>query len=66
MDNLDGSVDEVRVWQRALSSEEIVNEARLPDGQGNGQVELVSSWQPGAAATGTTVRGLRLRVRTFR
>lgn len=54
VDYLDGSVDEVQVWQRALSSEEIANEARLLDDQGNGQTELVASWQP-AGSSGTTV-----------
>jgi hypothetical protein len=50
----DGSIDEVKVWQRALTKGEIAVEARLPDGQGNRQVELVGSWQP-AGQTGTAV-----------
>jgi hypothetical protein len=50
----DGSIDEVKVWQRALTDEEIATEARMLDDQGNAQVELVASWQP-SGQTGTTV-----------
>jgi Concanavalin A-like lectin/glucanases superfamily len=54
VDYLDGSIDEVKVWQRALTGEEIANEARMPDDQGDNQVELVASWQP-AGQSGTAV-----------
>ena len=54
VDYLDGSIDEVKVWQRALTQEEIATEAELLDDQGQGQVELVDSWQP-AGTSGSTV-----------
>ena len=49
-----GSIDEVRVWQRTLTPDEAATEARALDDDGNGQVELVASWQP-AGQAGTTI-----------
>jgi hypothetical protein len=49
-----GSIDEVKAWQRALTADEIADEARMLDGRGDQQVELVGSWQP-AGQTGTAV-----------
>ncbi|SHN22613.1 serine/threonine protein kinase [Actinacidiphila paucisporea] len=54
VDYFDGSIDEAKVWQRALTDQEIATEARMLDDQGNSQVELVASWQPDGQ-TGTTV-----------
>lgn len=58
VDYFDGSIDEAKVWQRALTDQEIATEARLLDDLGNGQVELVASWQTdgrtGTALTDTT------------
>ena len=52
--NFPGSIDEVKAWQRVLTAGEAATEARMLDGQGNRQVELVGSWQP-AGQTGTAV-----------
>ena len=52
--NFPGSIDEVKVWQRTLTDEEAATEARQLDADGNGQVELVGSWQPNDSS-GTTV-----------
>ncbi|MFB7113458.1 LamG domain-containing protein [Streptomyces sp. NPDC056291] len=43
-DFFNGSVDEVAVWQRALSSKEISDEARLAISDGFNGVELVANW----------------------
>ncbi|MGW4049313.1 LamG domain-containing protein [Streptomyces sp. NPDC004779] len=48
-----GGVDEVAVWQRALTAEEVVTEARTLNAQnGRPEVELVAAWEP-VGATGT-------------
>ncbi|WP_406381445.1 LamG-like jellyroll fold domain-containing protein [Streptomyces sp. NBC_01618] len=41
-----GSIDEVAVWQRVLSSDEIVGEARLLTAPGYAATELVADWLP--------------------
>ncbi|MFD1661616.1 LamG domain-containing protein [Streptomyces caeni] len=42
-----GSIDEVSVWQRALTSQEISDEARLLTAQQYAGVELVADWSAG-------------------
>ncbi|MFF3322718.1 LamG-like jellyroll fold domain-containing protein [Streptomyces sp. NPDC002889] len=50
-----GSVDEVAVWQRALSAAEIAKEARtLSSASGLADVELVANWSA-AGGSGTTL-----------
>ncbi|WP_406359491.1 LamG domain-containing protein [Streptomyces sp. NBC_00715] len=49
-----GRVDEVALWQRLLSDEQIANEARLLEADGTQDVELVASWDP-AGASGRTL-----------
>nr|WP_306824592.1 LamG domain-containing protein [Streptomyces sp. JJ38] len=49
-----GSIDEVAVWQRALTSQEIADEARLLTSDQYAGAELVAAWNP-ANATGTAV-----------
>lgn len=49
-----GSIDEVGVWQRALTDEEIAMEARLLTSEGYAGAELVADWDP-AAGSGTSV-----------
>jgi hypothetical protein len=41
---LQGSVDEVAVWQRVLTNEEIADEARLMTSAAYADVELVAAW----------------------
>ncbi|MGW5350550.1 LamG domain-containing protein [Streptomyces sp. NPDC004031] len=48
-----GRIDEVEVWQRALTPEEIALDARLLDENGKPAVENVGYWSPDPAATGT-------------
>ncbi|MFD7875496.1 LamG-like jellyroll fold domain-containing protein, partial [Streptomyces sp. NPDC059766] len=51
-----GRIDEVAVFQRALSDEEMAQEAALIDPvTGAGAVELVGAWNPDGAAAGTTL-----------
>ncbi len=51
---LNGSIDEVAVWQRALQPEEIAKEARAISGSsGLPDVELVGSWNAEGASGGT-------------
>ncbi|MFI6863210.1 LamG domain-containing protein [Streptomyces sp. NPDC050421] len=45
-DYVAGSVDEVAMWQRALSSEEIAEESKLLTSGGFAGVELVADWNP--------------------
>ncbi|MFR9799263.1 LamG domain-containing protein [Streptomyces sp. MS06] len=49
-----GRVDEVAVWQRALTDGEIATEDRLLDSNGAAGVELVAAWNPDGAS-GTTL-----------
>jgi hypothetical protein len=49
-----GRVDEVAVWQRTLTADEIATEDRLLDTNGVSSVELMGSWDPGGAS-GTTL-----------
>ncbi|MGW2840994.1 LamG-like jellyroll fold domain-containing protein [Streptomyces sp. NPDC001493] len=49
-----GSIDEVALWQRTLTPEEVTDEARLLTSQGNAGVELVADWSA-ATSTGTTL-----------
>ncbi|CAM5444215.1 LamG-like jellyroll fold domain-containing protein OS=Streptomyces aurantiogriseus OX=66870 GN=GCM10010251_83130 PE=4 SV=1 [Streptomyces aurantiogriseus] len=49
-----GSIDEVAVWQRALSTQEIVNEARLLTSDEFAGVELVADWSADRGS-GTTI-----------
>jgi len=53
-DHFDGSVDEVAVWQRVLSDEEIADQARLLISQGYAGAELIADWDADHA-TGTTL-----------
>ncbi|NJP48076.1 hypothetical protein HCN08_32430 [Streptomyces sp. PRB2-1] len=48
-----GRVDEVEVWQRALTPDEIAQDAQLLDADGKPSVENVAAWAPDPAATGT-------------
>jgi hypothetical protein len=48
-----GRVDEVAVWQRQLTDDEIATEARLLDANGDAETELVADWNP-VGASGTT------------
>ncbi|WP_405712664.1 MULTISPECIES: LamG domain-containing protein [unclassified Streptomyces] len=41
-----GSIDEVAVWQRALTAEEVADEARLLISDGFAGTELVAEWSP--------------------
>ncbi|MFC8271361.1 LamG domain-containing protein [Streptomyces sp. NPDC057271] len=49
-----GSIDEVAVWQRVLSAQEIADEAKLLTSQTYAGAELVADWNA-ADATGATV-----------
>ncbi|WP_240969743.1 LamG-like jellyroll fold domain-containing protein [Actinacidiphila epipremni] len=48
-----GRIDEVQVWQRALTPDEIALDAQLLDDNGKPAVENVASWAPDPAATGS-------------
>ncbi|MER5745677.1 LamG domain-containing protein [Streptomyces sp. NPDC002225] len=52
-----GSIDEVAVWQRALTAEEIADEARLKISDGFAGTELVAEWSPGAGSATTVPDG---------
>ncbi|SFF01337.1 Concanavalin A-like lectin/glucanases superfamily protein [Actinacidiphila alni] len=52
--NFPGSIDEVKVWQRALTPQEASDEARLLNSDGKAQVELTAAWDP-SGATGSTL-----------
>ncbi|MFJ5611965.1 LamG-like jellyroll fold domain-containing protein [Streptomyces sp. NPDC093221] len=52
--NFPGSIDEVKVWQRTLTSQEASDEARLLGTDGKAQVELTAAWDP-SGASGTTL-----------
>ncbi|WSX57341.1 LamG domain-containing protein [Streptomyces sp. NBC_00986] len=49
-----GRVDEVAVWQRALTDDEIATEDGLLDSNGASSVELMGAWNPDGAS-GTTL-----------
>nr|WP_206327648.1 LamG domain-containing protein [Streptomyces sp. S3(2020)] len=52
---VDGSVDEVRTWQRALTWNESVREARLLNPTtGDQYAELTAYWDPATASSGAT------------
>lgn len=53
-DYLHGRVDEVAVWQRTLTGDEIATEDGLFDANGVPSVELMGSWNPDGAS-GTTL-----------
>ncbi|WP_436848714.1 LamG domain-containing protein [Streptomyces asoensis] len=54
VDHFKGSIDEPTAWQRALSAEEIEDDARALTSQGNAGVELVADWSADRGA-GSTV-----------
>ncbi|WP_165984769.1 LamG domain-containing protein [Streptomyces sp. YIM 98790] len=47
-----GSIDEVAVWQRALTREEVKREARVLTTEGYADTELVAAWDPQGAEGG--------------
>jgi hypothetical protein len=49
-----GRIDEVAVWQRALTSDEIATEDRLLDSDGAPATDLMADWNPDGAS-GTTL-----------
>ncbi|MEU2419604.1 LamG-like jellyroll fold domain-containing protein [Streptomyces sp. NPDC007851] len=49
-----GRIDEVAVWQRALTASQIATEDQLLDGNGAAGVELMGAWNPDGA-TGTSL-----------
>ncbi|MEV0638652.1 LamG-like jellyroll fold domain-containing protein [Streptomyces sp. NPDC050619] len=49
-----GQIDEARVWQRALSDDEVSAESQLLTNHDYAAAELVAAWDP-SAATGTSV-----------
>lgn len=49
-----GRIDEVAVWQRALTSDQIATEDGLFNSDGTANVELMGAWDPDGA-TGTTL-----------
>lgn len=49
-----GSIDEVAVWQRALTDREVADEARLLTSEGFAGAELVADWSA-ERGTGTTI-----------
>jgi hypothetical protein len=53
-DYFQGQIDEVRAWQRALTGDEVADDAALKTNDDYAATELVASWQP-AGATGTTL-----------
>jgi hypothetical protein len=50
-----GSIDEVTIWQRALTHAEIAAEARLLTSEGYAGAELVAAWDPHGAAAGSAL-----------
>ncbi|MFD3442771.1 LamG-like jellyroll fold domain-containing protein [Streptomyces sp. NPDC058685] len=48
-----GGLDEIAVWQRALSGDEVRLENQLQDADGQPAVELVANWDAAAAAGGS-------------
>ncbi|MET9560681.1 LamG domain-containing protein [Streptomyces tauricus] len=54
VDPFKGSIDEVAVWQRALTSQEIADESRLLISQGFASLEMVANWRP-EEGSGSTI-----------
>ncbi|WP_285574485.1 LamG-like jellyroll fold domain-containing protein [Streptomyces sp. RTGN2] len=54
VDNFKGSIDEVTMWQRALTPKEVGDESRLLTSESYAGLELVGDWQA-AQGSGTTV-----------
>ncbi|WP_326655966.1 LamG domain-containing protein [Streptomyces anthocyanicus] len=50
-----GSIDETAVWQRALSPEEIADEAALSNSPSHAAVELVADWSADQRSGGSTL-----------
>ncbi|MGW1717509.1 LamG domain-containing protein [Streptomyces sp. NPDC002156] len=50
---MSGHVDEMAVWQRLLTEEEVATEARLLDENLNAYTELVADWNPAGATAGS-------------
>ncbi|MGW3649313.1 LamG-like jellyroll fold domain-containing protein [Streptomyces sp. NPDC000878] len=50
---MSGRVDEMAVWQRLLTNDDVATEARLLDGSNNAYVELVADWNPNGKTVGT-------------
>lgn len=48
--NFPGTVDEVAVWQRALTAREVADQARLTTSDGFAGAELVADWNPAGAS----------------
>ncbi|WP_204060971.1 LamG-like jellyroll fold domain-containing protein [Microbispora corallina] len=53
VDYFNGSIDEVSVWQRALTAQEILDQARGLDAAGYGDAELTAGWQAEGASGST-------------
>ncbi|MFR9800666.1 LamG domain protein jellyroll fold domain protein, partial [Streptomyces sp. MS06] len=51
------SIDEVAVWQRALTDAEVADEARLATNTAHNGVELVADWDPAQGSGGTVADG---------
>ncbi|MFG2512763.1 LamG-like jellyroll fold domain-containing protein [Streptomyces sp. NPDC048584] len=56
VDYFDGVVDEVTVWQRTLTSEEIAKDAKLLVSEQFAGVELIADWNPTRGVDGTTIK----------
>ncbi|MFJ9662696.1 LamG-like jellyroll fold domain-containing protein [Streptomyces griseoflavus] len=56
VDYFDGVIDEVTVWQRTLTSEEIASDARLLVSEHFAGVELIADWNPTRGVDGTTIK----------
>lgn len=50
---MSGRVDEMAVWQRLLTDEDVATEAHLLDENGDAYTELVADWNPDGAVAGT-------------
>jgi hypothetical protein len=50
---MSGRVDEMTVWQRLLTDEDVATEAQLLDENGDVYVEQVADWNPDGAGVGT-------------
>lgn len=47
-----GGIDELAVWQRALTKDDVPSESKLEDANGKPAVELVANWDAAGAAGG--------------
>ncbi|MDX3752480.1 LamG domain-containing protein [Streptomyces sp. AK08-02] len=52
---MSGQVDEVAVWQRLLTDDDVATEAQLLDENNKAYVERVADWKPNGATAGTNV-----------